>query len=185
MKSHYNLNDAEKYEKFWDSPSLCLLIKRDTPIFIKQYIKNGYVLDFGCGPGKSSQFLHQLGFDVIGVDVNINMLKRASLLKDNISFMHIKHSKIPIKENTFDTEPVREDLHCLAVKEKKSGIFGCLRARYPEEDIRQNYLCKAVTFAHTSLRATGFLFGHLSMDNDESLVSGHSRKTLSNSFECK
>ena len=34
-------------------------------------------MDFGCGTGRSTRFLRQLGFDAIGVDISEDMLRKA------------------------------------------------------------------------------------------------------------
>ena len=34
-------------------------------------------LDFGCGTGRSTRFLRQLGFDVVGFDSSVQMLQQA------------------------------------------------------------------------------------------------------------
>ena len=42
----------------------------------------GRALDFGCGAGRSTRFLHRLGYDVIGVDISEAMLARARELDE-------------------------------------------------------------------------------------------------------
>ena len=45
--------------------------------FIKIVRKNGKILDLGCGPGHHSKYFSNLGFDVIGIDLSLEMIKIA------------------------------------------------------------------------------------------------------------
>jgi SAM-dependent methyltransferase len=40
-------------------------------------VTGNHAIDFGCGTGRSSRFLKQLGFDVIGIDISKDMLEIA------------------------------------------------------------------------------------------------------------
>jgi SAM-dependent methyltransferase len=58
-------------------PGTYLLAFRDLPTLIRKHVVGGIALDFGCGTGRSTRFLRDLGFDVLGVDIATEMLKRA------------------------------------------------------------------------------------------------------------
>lgn len=45
--------------------------------FINLITPRGTILDAGCGPGHNSQFLHDRGFQLIGADLSMGMLKVA------------------------------------------------------------------------------------------------------------
>ena len=53
------------------------LAYRDLPAIIAAHVKGTKALDFGCGTGRSTRFLRQLGFNVTGVDVSEDMLRIA------------------------------------------------------------------------------------------------------------
>lgn len=53
------------------------LAYRDLPAIIFEHVAGTRALDFGCGTGRSSRFLQNLGFNVIGVDVSDDMLRIA------------------------------------------------------------------------------------------------------------
>lgn len=50
---------------------------RDIPALLARHVAGRRALDFGCGAGRSSRFLKQLGFAVVGVDISPVMLTHA------------------------------------------------------------------------------------------------------------
>ncbi len=78
------------------------LAYRDIPMLIQKYVKGERALDFGCGTGYSTRLIREMNFDVVGVDISLNMLLRALSIKDGIPFAHIKHGEINAKDNSFD-----------------------------------------------------------------------------------
>jgi SAM-dependent methyltransferase len=61
-------------------PGTYALAFRDLPTLIARQVRGRRALDFGCGTGRSTRFLRELGFDTIGVDVSAAMLERARAL---------------------------------------------------------------------------------------------------------
>lgn len=60
-----------------DYPGTYYLAFRDLPMLVHKHVGGIRALDFGCGAGRSSRFLRNLGFQVIGVDVSQAMLEQA------------------------------------------------------------------------------------------------------------
>jgi len=58
-------------------PGTYHLAYRDLPAIIGEHVHGRKAIDFGCGAGRSTRFLRELGFDVVGVDVSAPMLARA------------------------------------------------------------------------------------------------------------
>ena len=58
-------------------PGTYYLAFRDLPALIGKHVAGRVGLDFGCGTGRSTRFLRDLGFDVLGVDIAPEMLERA------------------------------------------------------------------------------------------------------------
>jgi len=58
-------------------PGTYWLAFRDLPGLIRRHASGQLALDFGCGAGRSTRFLKQLGFETIGVDVSAPMLEQA------------------------------------------------------------------------------------------------------------
>jgi SAM-dependent methyltransferase len=53
------------------------LAYRDIPAILGNHVHGRQSLDFGCGAGRSTRFLRQLGFEVTGVDIAEDMIRKA------------------------------------------------------------------------------------------------------------
>ena len=53
------------------------LAYRDIPAILAEDVRGRNGLDFGCGTGRSTRFLRQLGFEVTGVDIAEDMIRKA------------------------------------------------------------------------------------------------------------
>jgi SAM-dependent methyltransferase len=53
------------------------LAYRDIPAILAEHVRGPKSLDFGCGAGRSTRFLRQLGFEVTGVDIAEYMIRKA------------------------------------------------------------------------------------------------------------
>ncbi len=67
---------AEAYATL-EFPGTYWLAFRDLPQIFRAHVCGKRALDFGCGAGRSTRFLRELGFDTVGVDVAENMLVQA------------------------------------------------------------------------------------------------------------
>jgi SAM-dependent methyltransferase len=67
---------AAAYSKL-EFPGTYYLAYRDLPQIIAEHVQGKLALDFGCGAGRSSQFLKKLNFKVTGVDISAEMLQKA------------------------------------------------------------------------------------------------------------
>ena len=67
---------AGAYDRL-EFPGTYYLAYRDLPELIGTYVTGTRAMDFGCGTGRSSRFLRELGFDVVGVDIADRMLAKA------------------------------------------------------------------------------------------------------------
>ena len=53
------------------------LAYRDIPAILGEHVRGRKSVDFGCGTGRSTRFLRQLGFEVTGVDIAEDMIRKA------------------------------------------------------------------------------------------------------------
>ncbi len=67
---------ADAYAKL-EFPGTYYLAYRDLPVIIAEHVHGTKALDFGCGTGRSTRFLRELGFDTVGVDIAEHMLAQA------------------------------------------------------------------------------------------------------------
>ncbi|WP_225807879.1 class I SAM-dependent methyltransferase [Thermococcus bergensis] len=69
-------------------------------------IKSGRALDIGCNAGLSSFVLEELGFDVVGIDIQEKAVERAKELAkkrgSKAKFYVMNAKNLDFKENTFD-----------------------------------------------------------------------------------
>lgn len=71
--------DAERARAYADLefPATYYLAFRDLPALFRKHVRGTRALDFGCGAGRSTRFLRNLAFEVVGVDVSEVMLDQA------------------------------------------------------------------------------------------------------------
>jgi SAM-dependent methyltransferase len=67
---------ADAYSRL-DFPGTYFLAFRDLPEIIARHVAGQRAIDFGCGAGRSTRFLRRLGFDVVGVDISEDMVRKA------------------------------------------------------------------------------------------------------------
>jgi SAM-dependent methyltransferase len=61
-------------------PGTYALAYRDLPAIIAEHVQGRQALDFGCGTGRSTRFLTNLGFNPVGVDIAPEMIDQARAL---------------------------------------------------------------------------------------------------------
>ena len=76
VNCYENAARAEAYAKL-EFANTYHLAFRDLPELFHAHVKGTAALDFGCGAGRSTRFLGQLGFEVVGVDISAKMIAQA------------------------------------------------------------------------------------------------------------
>src|SRR5579859_1087052 len=71
--------DADRARAYADLefPATYYLAFRDLPALLRKHARGRRALDFGCGAGRSTRFLKNLAFAVVGVDISQVMLQQA------------------------------------------------------------------------------------------------------------
>ena len=80
------------------------LAYRDIPAILGEHVRGRKSLDFGCGTGRSTRFLRQLGFEVTGVDIAEDMIRKARELDPSGDYRLIQSNLIQsnlIQASTF------------------------------------------------------------------------------------
>ncbi|NJE07831.1 class I SAM-dependent methyltransferase [Thermococcus sp. M39] len=89
-----------------NSPEYKKRIEELEPYLMRFLANKGKVLDLACGAGGFSFLLEDYGFEVIGVDIDEDMLKKAREYKkergSNVVFVQADAKKLPFKDHSFD-----------------------------------------------------------------------------------
>lgn len=109
---------AEAYANL-EFPGTYYLAYRDLPEIIVEHVKGRKALDFGCGAGRSTRFLKNIGFDTIGVDIAEDMLKQARardpegeyrlIENGGLHFLQARVYDLVLSVFTFDNIPTMEE----------------------------------------------------------------------------
>ena len=73
-------------------PGTYYLAFRDLPVLIRRYKHGSSALDFGCGTGRSTRFLRNLGLSVVGADISQAMLEQARALDPSGKYHLIRNN---------------------------------------------------------------------------------------------
>jgi SAM-dependent methyltransferase len=117
-------------------PGTYYLAFRDLPGLIRRYNHGSRALDFGCGTGRSTRFLRNLGLNVIGADISQPMLDQARaldpsgdyhLVRDNIASEFPAASfDVILAAFTFDNIPTEAKANALSALRILLAPVGCL-----------------------------------------------------------
>ena len=109
-----DLQRAESYAKL-EFPGTYYLAYRDLPDIFRSHVRGTTALDFGCGAGRSTRFLRQLGLQVVGVDISAAMIAMARRLDPqgdyvlvpdgDLSALPRDHYDLALAAFTFDNIP--------------------------------------------------------------------------------
>jgi SAM-dependent methyltransferase len=93
---------AEAYAKL-EFPGTYFLAFRDVPSIFAQHVRGNRALDFGCGTGRSTRFLKQLGFDATGIDISATMIERALEADPAGTYLRVENADFaPVESQRFD-----------------------------------------------------------------------------------
>lgn len=93
---------AEAYAGL-EFPGTYYLAYRDLPEIINKHVQGKKALDFGCGTGRSTRFLENLGFESVGADISKDMINMAHRLDHKGNYVIIDEGDLRrFKDNIFD-----------------------------------------------------------------------------------
>ena len=73
------------------------------PKLIAENIKGKRALDFGCGTGRSTRFLKNLGLDVVGIDISLSMIRVARKADPEGDYRHVREADFStLEKGSFD-----------------------------------------------------------------------------------
>lgn len=105
------------------------LAYRDLPKILRDHVHGRKTVDFGCGAGRSTRFLRQLGFDVIGVDISEDMLRKAREIDPEGDYRLVLGDDLSsLQQGAFDLVLAMFTFDNIAGRETKIRIFRDLAA---------------------------------------------------------
>lgn len=117
-------------------PGTYYLAFRDLPALIGRYNHGSRALDFGCGTGRSTRFLRNLGLNVIGADISEPMLDQARALDPSGEYHLIRNNiadefapgsfDVILAAFAFDNMPTETKAEVLRGLRILLAIDGCL-----------------------------------------------------------
>ncbi len=125
--SYGDVKRAEAYAKLGFSGTYYLAY-RDLSNILFEHVKRKKALDFGCGTGRSTRFLQNLGFDTIGVDIAEEMIMKAREFDPNGNYCLIKDCDFrEFDKNTYDLVLSAFTFDNIPTKQKKIYILKEIR----------------------------------------------------------
>ena len=119
---------AAAYAKL-EFPGTYYLAYRDLPAIIAKHITGEKAVDFGCGTGRSTRFLNQLGFAAIGLDIADDMIDKARKIDPNGVYRLIQDGDLSqCQVNAYDLVLSVFTFDNIPTMEKKVTIFKGLRS---------------------------------------------------------
>lgn len=109
-------------------PGTYYLAYRDLPAIVAEHVHGRRALDFGCGTGRSTRFIRDLGFDVVGVDVAEPMLALARARDPQGDYRLVPESDLgSLPRRAFDLVLSVFTFDNIPTLERKVGLFESLR----------------------------------------------------------
>ena len=112
-----------------DFPGTYYLAFRDLPALIRLYAHGSRALDFGCGTGRSTRFLRNLGLKVLGIDISQAMLDQARSLDPSGDYRLVRGDIVgEFTPGSFDVILAAFTFDNIPTDEAKAGALTGLRA---------------------------------------------------------
>ena len=101
------MNNIESYSvaktvEYYKNLSSCGLFEYEKKLIEKYFVPGSRVIDIGCGAGRTSIALRNMGYDVVGVDYSANMIEAARALDSAIEYFVQDARNMTFPSDTFD-----------------------------------------------------------------------------------
>jgi len=109
-------------------PGTYYLAFRDLPALIRRYNYGRRALDFGCGTGRSTRTLRNVGLEVIGVDISQAMLDQARARDPSGEYYLVRGSIVgDFAPGSFDLILAAFTFHNIPTDDAKADVLSGLR----------------------------------------------------------
>lgn len=123
----YDNNARAKAYAALDFPGTYYLAFRDLPAAICEHVRGTQALDFGCGTGRSTRYLRDLGFRVLGIDISDPMLHEARLRDSHGEYLLVSDDLPDLKERAYNLVLAAFTFDNVPTMDQKVALFRCLR----------------------------------------------------------
>ena len=110
-----------------DFPGTYHLAFRDLPAIIRKHVRGTQALDFGCGTGRSTRYLRDQGFNVLGIDISEPMIEEARLRDPRGEYRLVSDDLPDLMERAYDLVLAAFTFDNVPMMDKKVTLFRCLR----------------------------------------------------------
>jgi SAM-dependent methyltransferase len=118
---------ADAYAEL-EFPGTYYLAYRDLPAILGTHIQGRMAVDFGCGTGRSTRFLHGLGFAVVGLDISEPMLARARERDPRGDYRLVSDGSVGgLPPNSYDLVLAAFTFDNIPTMDKKVSLFRSLQ----------------------------------------------------------
>ncbi len=120
---------AQSYAKL-GFPGTYYLAYRDIPSIVREHVSGATALDFGCGTGRSTRFIKDLGFNTIGIDISPEMITHAQATDPDGDYRLVADGDLgDIADDGFDLILSAFTFDNIPSTEHKLRLFQSLRAK--------------------------------------------------------
>ena len=143
--------DEERARAYADLgfPGTYYLAFRDIPQLLTKHVVGKRTLDFGCGAGRSTRFLRDHGFDVIGADISEAMLNEASRRDPQGSYLLLDEKGLSaLGDATFDLVLCAFTFDNIPSRPRRVGLFRELANRLTPDGRIVNLVSSEQIYLH-------------------------------------
>jgi SAM-dependent methyltransferase len=139
---------ADSYAQL-EFPGTYFLAFRDLPILIHRHVTGRIALDFGCGTGRSTRFLRDLGFEVLGVDIAAEMLECARGQDPRGRYELVRDGDLsPLAKGSFDLIFAAFTFDNVPTLERKQDLLTVLCSLLPPTGRLVNLVSAPAIYVH-------------------------------------
>jgi SAM-dependent methyltransferase len=126
----YDDQDRARAYAELEFPGTYYLAFRDIPRLLATHVTGTRALDYGCGAARSSRFLRDQGFDVIGVDISEAMLAEAAARDPQGTYLRLTNDDFrPLGSRRFDLIFAAFTFDNIAGRERRTRLIAELASR--------------------------------------------------------
>jgi SAM-dependent methyltransferase len=168
VNAYADAQRAETYARL-EFPGTYYLAFRDLPEIIGRHVAGRKGLDFGCGTGRSTRFLRNIGFDAIGVDIAAEMIEKAREFDPKGEYRLVGNGDLgAIDQGSFDVILSAFTFDNIPTAAAKIAILSQLRSMTSPEGVIINLVSSPEMYTHEweSISTRDFPENRVARDGD-------------------